>query len=66
MQDLFIDPAHRQKGLGRALVLALTAYAKSQKYARLYWLAEAENEAAQALYASLGVKLDFTFHVMPL
>jgi ribosomal protein S18 acetylase RimI-like enzyme len=66
MQDLYVDPAQRQKGLGRALVLALTQQAKAHHYARLYWLAEADNDAAQALYASLGVKLDFTFHVMPL
>jgi ribosomal protein S18 acetylase RimI-like enzyme len=66
MQDLYVDPAFRQRGIGRALVLALTDEAKHRRYARLYWLAEAGNEAAQALYASLGVRLDFTFHVMPL
>ncbi len=66
MQDLFVDPAFRQRGVGRALVLDLAARARAAKYARLYWLAEAGNQAAQALYATLGVRLDFTFHVMPL
>jgi ribosomal protein S18 acetylase RimI-like enzyme len=66
MQDLFVDPAFRQQGIGRKLVEALAAQARTERYARLYWLAEAKNEAAQKLYRSLGIKLDFTFHVLPL
>ncbi len=64
MQDLFVAPAARQKGIGRALVEHLAAQGKKEQWARLYWLAEARNEAAQALYKTLGHKLDFTLHVM--
>jgi ribosomal protein S18 acetylase RimI-like enzyme len=66
MQDLFIAPDFRRRGLGRALVAHLAAEAARQKWARLYWLAEGGNEAAQALYRTLGMKLDFSLHVMPL
>ncbi len=66
MQDLFIDPAFRRKGLARALVIDLAERAKAGRYARLYWLAEARNEAAQKLYAGIGLRLDFSFHVLPL
>lgn len=66
MQDLYIDPAFRKRGLGRALVEHLALLGRDTGWARLYWLAEASNPAAQALYAHLGVRLDFTFHVMPL
>lgn len=66
MQDLYIHPAHRQRGAARSLVTFLAAMGTIQGWARLYWLAEARNEAAQSLYRSLGVKLDFTLHVLPL
>lgn len=66
MQDLYVTPEVRGQGLGRALVSALADMGREKNWARLYWLAEAHNEAAQHLYRSLGVKLDFTVHVLPL
>lgn len=66
MQDLYVDPGFRKRGLARAMVEKLTSIGKAEKWGRIYWLAEAKNEAAQALYKTLGVKLDFTLHVMPL
>lgn len=66
MQDLFIDPAHRRKGYARKLVEALAMTGKKEDWARLYWLAESHNKEAQNLYRSLGYKLDFTLHVLPL
>jgi ribosomal protein S18 acetylase RimI-like enzyme len=66
MQDLYVDPAHRRKGIARKLVTYLAALGTTQEWARIYWLAESKNEAAQQLYQSLGLKLDFTLHVLPL
>ncbi len=66
MQDLYVDPAFRNKGVARALVTFLAAMGTTQDWARIYWLAESRNVPAQQLYASLGLKLDFTLHVMPL
>lgn len=66
MQDLFVSTDFRKQGIGKALVEKLSRIGKREKWARLYWLAEENNEAAQALYKKLGVKLDFSFHVMPL
>lgn len=66
MQDVFVDPAHRRKGIGRALVTALARIGAEEGWARLYWLAEAQNKEAQSLYRNLGLKLDFTLHVLPL
>lgn len=68
MQDLYVDPAHRRTGIARALVEELAKIAGREKWSRLYWLAEGKNEAAQNLYKTLhktlGVKLDFTLHVV--
>jgi ribosomal protein S18 acetylase RimI-like enzyme len=66
MQDLYIDPASRRKGMARALVVALASLGATEGWTRLYWLAESKNEAAQNLYRTLGLKLDFTMHVLPL
>jgi ribosomal protein S18 acetylase RimI-like enzyme len=66
MQDLYIDETARRRGLARMLVTYLAALGTASGWARLYWLAEAENAGAQALYKSLGYKLNFTLHVLPL
>jgi ribosomal protein S18 acetylase RimI-like enzyme len=66
MQDLYVTPDARGQGLGRALVNTLAELGRTENWARLYWLAETGNEAAQHLYRSLGLKLDFTLHVLPL
>lgn len=65
MQDLYIHPDFRRRGLARALLEHLTATAKAQNWKRIYWLTEADNDPAQKLYKTLGVKLDFTLHVIP-
>lgn len=65
MQDVYVDPAHRRKGIARKLIKHLSDTAKShKKWARMYWLAESHNEAAQTLYQTLGVKMDFTLHML--
>lgn len=66
MQDLYVDPKHRQKGVARALVKALSEIGKKENWNRMYWLAETNNIAAQNLYKNLGVKLNFTLHVWPI
>ena len=64
MQDVYVDPAQRKQGIARRMIEALSREGKTQKWPRIYWLAERDNEAAQNLYKSLGVKLDFTLHVL--
>lgn len=66
MQDVYVDPAFRRRGIARKLVSALAQTGKAEKWARIYWLAESENIAAQTLYRNIGVKLNFTLHVLPL
>ncbi len=66
MQDLFIVPDYRRRGLARALVTELARIGTIENWARIYWLADKRNEAAQALYKTLGIKLDFSLHVLPI
>lgn len=66
MQDVFVDPAFRRQGIAREMILTLATMGKDKGFARMYWLAEGKNEAAQNLYKTLGTKLDFSLHVLPL
>jgi GNAT superfamily N-acetyltransferase len=66
LQDVFVDPAQRGQGIGKALVEAVITRGKAEKWARLYWLAERQNAAAQALYKKIAPPIDFTLHVLPL
>lgn len=66
MQDVYVDPAFRQQGIARQMVEELVALGRGEKWSRLYWLADAENEAAQALYKRIGVKMNFNLFIQPL
>lgn len=66
MQDLYVMPEVRRQGFGRALVTHLAQIGRKEGWARLFWLTETDNEAAQQLYMSLGRKLDFSVHILPL
>jgi len=66
MQDVYVDPAHRRKGVGKRLVEGVTKVGSTQKWARMYWLTQDGNQEAKAMYANFGIKLNFSFYVLPI
>ena len=54
MNDLFVDPAVRRRGVGAALFEASLAYATHHGYARLDWVTAADNHGAQRFYERHG------------
>lgn len=64
MQDLFTDPEYRGRGTARTLLHALEKEYKEKKWARIYWIADMNNTAAQKLYQSFGTRINFSFHVL--
>lgn len=50
LEDLFVTPAARGKGIGRALLEDLITVGRSMGCHRLYWNTEATNDAARKLY----------------
>jgi GNAT superfamily N-acetyltransferase len=59
LEDLFVEPAHRGKGLGRALLVRLAQECVSRGYGRLEWAVLDWNEPSIGFYRSLGaVSLD--------
>jgi len=59
LEDLYVRPAHRRRGLGRALLTHVAGIARARGCGRLEWAVLDWNERAIALYRSLGaVALD--------
>lgn len=56
LEDLFVSPAHRGTGLGKALLETLVAIARERGYGRVEWAVLDWNEPAQAFYRSLGAE----------
>ncbi|MDQ1713705.1 MAG: hypothetical protein QOE45_3155 [Frankiaceae bacterium] len=56
LEDLYVRPSHRGRGLGRALLETLTTIAAERGYGRVEWWVLDWNEPAQAFYRSLGAE----------
>ncbi|WP_083928539.1 GNAT family N-acetyltransferase [Marinobacterium rhizophilum] len=56
MNDLYIVPDYRGKGIGKRLINHCLKFALSKGAARLQWLTAEDNEQAQKLYDSLNTK----------
>jgi GNAT superfamily N-acetyltransferase len=54
--DIVVDPAERRRGHGRRLLEELLAWAYARGARRAYLQVVEQNQAARALYASLGFK----------
>jgi GNAT superfamily N-acetyltransferase len=54
LEDLFVEPEQRGRGLGRALLASLAALARSRGYARLEWAVLDWNQPSIDFYRRLG------------
>ncbi|QQS01371.1 MAG: GNAT family N-acetyltransferase [Austwickia sp.] len=64
LEDLYVDPAHRGAGLGRALLAELAAECVRRGWPRLEWTVLDWNEPALGFYRGLGAEplADWTTH----
>ncbi len=56
LEDLFVSPAHRGQGYGRALLARLAATARAQGCARMEWAVLRWNRLAIDFYEKLGAE----------
>ena len=54
LEDLFVHPAHRGRGLGRALLGALAEQCRTRGWSRLEWAVLDWNAPAHGFYRSIG------------
>jgi len=54
LEDLFVDPKVRGRGVGRALIKALEEVATMAGAERLYWTTAPDNATARRLYDSVA------------
>jgi GNAT superfamily N-acetyltransferase len=66
LNDLFVAPDARRKGVGKALLHAAAQFARAQGAVRLTLSTEVTNKSAQALYETEGWKLQTEFYVYTL
>jgi GNAT superfamily N-acetyltransferase len=59
LEDLFVDPAGRSRGVGRALIEAVYRAADAQGATRVYWHTENTNARAQVLYHQVAALTPF-------
>ena len=50
LNDLFVDPVQRGRGIGEALIDAVVDEGRERGWVELYWLTAADNEVARGLY----------------
>ena len=56
LEDLYVQPAHRRRGIGRRLLARLAAECAAHGYSRLEWSVLDWNSDAIAFYRSLGAQ----------
>jgi GNAT superfamily N-acetyltransferase len=59
LEDLFVDPATRGSGVGRALIYAVYTEADRVKAASVYWMTQEFNADGRALYDTLARRTSF-------
>ncbi len=59
LEDLFVDPAVRGTGAGRALIQASYAEADRRGADRTYWATQDKNMTARKLYDRIGILTEF-------
>jgi GNAT superfamily N-acetyltransferase len=66
LQDLFTDENARGKGVARALIAAVTEWARERECARVYWSTQETNTVARRLYDHVAENRGFILYQIPL
>lgn len=59
LQDLFVSPNARGRGLGSSLVRYVADNARKHGAQRIYWQTQSDNEVAKSLYDKIGERSQY-------
>lgn len=64
LEDIFVKPQYRRRGIGRALLTYLARVCRERDYGRMEWAVLDWNQPALAFYSSLGATAldEWTIH----
>jgi GNAT superfamily N-acetyltransferase len=65
LEDLYVDPAERGRGIGRALIEAVYREADARGATRTYWTTQEFNYRARELYDKVAAKTEFIRYQRP-
>jgi GNAT superfamily N-acetyltransferase len=65
LEDLYVDPSARGKGIGRALIEAAYREADARGATRTYWTTQEFNYRARELYDKVATKTEFIRYQRP-
>lgn len=54
--DLYVEPGMRGLGIGTSLIERLTEIGREAGWLKIYWMTQADNDKAHALYGKLGTR----------
>ncbi|GAA1283970.1 N-acetyltransferase [Planotetraspora silvatica] len=66
LQDLFTAPEARGRGVARALIEAVTEWARGRGCSRVYWSTQETNATARRLYDQVAVNRGFILYQISL
>ncbi len=66
LQDLFTAPEARGRGVARALITAVTEWARAHQCGRVYWATQESNATARRLYDQVAENRGFILYTVPL
>lgn len=66
LEDLFVEPVLRGRGVARALIEGVAERAREEGVPRLYWLTHETNATARALYDKVAKHSGFVEYEFPL
>lgn len=66
LQDLFVDPNHRSKGIGKKLIEYVQKMAKESNASKLYLHTHNDNSRARRLYDYVGTLSGFIKYDIPI
>jgi GNAT superfamily N-acetyltransferase len=66
LEDLFTDPAHRGRGVARALIGAVADWAAERGCSNVYWQTQEGNATARQLYDQVAAYHGFIVYTMDL